>query len=76
MRDRYTYAKNYNNGSGAGGVGILTVVQIVFIILKLIGTIDWPWTTVLVPLWIQLCIAAFVGLLWVLVVAFHAWRKK
>lgn len=60
----------------SGGVGILTVIQVVFIILKCVGTIDWPWTTVLIPLWIQLGIAAFVGLLWLLVIVFHEWRKK
>lgn len=65
-----------NNSSGAGGCGILTVIQIVFIILKLIGTVNWSWGTVLIPLWIQLGVLAFVGLLWLLVIAFHAWRKK
>ena len=69
--------KKYGAESSAGGgVGILTVVQIVFIILKCIGTIDWPWTTVLIPLWVQLGILAFVGLLWMLVIVFHKWRKK
>ena len=77
MRNRYSYMSSHSSSSSAGGgVSILTVVQIVFIILKCIGTIDWPWTTVLIPTWISLCIAAFVGLLWLLVIAFHAWRKK
>lgn len=39
---------NINNG----GVGIGTVVLIVFIILKLCGVINWPWIWVLSPLWI------------------------
>lgn len=60
----------------SGGVGVLTVIQIVLIILKLVGTINWPWTTVLIPFWIQLGIAAFVLLLWLLVVMFHQWRNK
>jgi hypothetical protein len=68
--------KNKNTSGGAGGVGILTVIQIVFIILKCVGTIDWPWTTILIPFWIQLGIAAFVMLLWLLVVVFHSWRNK
>lgn len=66
----------YSTTTTSGGVGILTVIQIVFIILKCVGTIDWPWTTVLIPLWIQLSIAAFVLLLWLLVVIFHQWRNK
>ena len=71
--------KNYNtnkSSSTSGGVGVLTVIQIVFIILKCIGTIDWTWGTVLIPLWIQLGVLAFVGLLWLLVIVFHEWRKK
>lgn len=76
MRKRYTYMNTKSNGSGAGGVSIATVVQIVFIILKCVGVINWPWRTVLIPTWISLCFAAFIGLLWLLVIAFHAWRNK
>ena len=64
-----------NNGS-SGGIGISTVVQIVFIILKLIGTIDWPWGVVLIPLWIDLGILVLACMLWLMVIAFRAWRKK
>lgn len=45
----------------SGGIGILTVVQVVFIILKLLGiapVASWAWTVVLIPLWIDLGIAA------------------
>ncbi len=35
------------------GIGILTVVQIVFIILKLTNLVDWPWWIVFWPLWIS-----------------------
>lgn len=76
MRNRYSYMNSHNNGSAGGGVGILTVIQIVFIILKLIDIINWPWTIVLIPTWIGLSFTAFIGLLWLLVIAFHAWRKK
>lgn len=70
---------NYNkksSGSASGGCGILTVIQIVFIILKCVGVIDWAWSTVLIPLWVQLGVLVFVGLLWLLVITFHTWRKK
>lgn len=39
-------SKNENNG----GVSLLGVVQIVFIILKLVGVIAWSWWLVLLPL--------------------------
>lgn len=42
------------NRTAKGGVGILTVMQIVFITLKLCNLIDWAWPIVLIPLWIQL----------------------
>ena len=41
------------NVSG-GGMGLLGVLQVIFIVLKLIGTISWPWVKVLLPLWINL----------------------
>lgn len=69
--------RNYEaeaNGRASGGLGVLSVIQIVFIILKCIGIIDWTWMTVLIPFWIQLGVLVFVCLLWLLV--FHTWRKK
>ncbi len=37
-----------------GGVGIGAVVLVVFIVLKLVGVIDWSWWWVLSPLWVGL----------------------
>ena len=41
-----------------GGVGFLGVLQIVLIVLKAFGLIDWPWLLVLFPLWIEFAFAA------------------
>lgn len=49
-----------------GGVSTLGVVQIVFIILKLVGVIEWSWWLVLIPLWIMIgfgFLSLIVGLL-------------
>ena len=35
-----------------GGIGFAEVLTIVFIVLKLIGVIEWSWLWVLSPLWI------------------------
>lgn len=45
-----------------GSVSALGVVQIVFIILKLVGVINWSWWAVLIPLWISIggCFLLFV----------------
>ena len=40
------------SSSAGGGIGICTVLFIVFLILKLTGTITWPWIWVCAPLWI------------------------
>lgn len=39
-------------------MGCLDVLLIVFIILKLVGTITWSWWLVLTPLWIMIAIYA------------------
>lgn len=36
----------------SGGIGFAGVLTIVFIVLKLIGIIEWSWLWVLSPLWI------------------------
>ena len=43
----------------SGGIGLPSVLGIVFIILKLTNVIDWRWVWVLAPFWI----GASVGIL-------------
>ena len=40
------------NNTTSGGIGFFGLLQIAFIVLKLIGKIDWSWTWVLAPTWI------------------------
>lgn len=40
--------------NNSGGIGILGVLAIVFIVLKLVGVIHWSWLLVLLPIWISL----------------------
>ena len=40
--------------SSNNGMGVLGTLQIIFIVLKCIGTITWSWWAVLIPLWISL----------------------
>lgn len=46
-----------NSSSSSGGIGFVGLLTIVFIVLKLIGKIDWSWWWVLSPIWI---VASFV----------------
>ena len=41
-----------SKSSSSGGVGAVSLLTIVFIVLKLTGYIAWSWWWVLSPLWI------------------------
>ena len=43
------------------GLGLGSVLLVVFVILKLIGTIDWSWVWVLSPAWISILLAGLAG---------------
>ena len=42
-----------NSGGSSDGIGFVGVLQIIFIVLKLCGVIDWSWGWVLAPMWIS-----------------------
>jgi len=44
-----------SNGGG-GGIGFASLLCIVFIVLKLVGVINWSWLWVLAPFWIHISI--------------------
>jgi hypothetical protein len=48
------------NESKSGGLGIGMILFIVFLVLKLTGTIDWSWWWVTSPLWIPFVAAAVI----------------
>ena len=62
------------------GWSLSTILTIVFVILKLTGTIDWSWVWVLAPLWISaalyLTIIIFVFVIVALAAAIVASAKK
>jgi hypothetical protein len=59
-------ANNSNSsGSGSKGLGFTGALQIVFIVLKLLGKINWSWLWVLSPTWISLILTI------VIVIIFH-----
>ena len=49
-----------NNKTKQGGLGIVSVLTIVFIVLKLLGVIQWSWIWVLSPIWISAVIVVAV----------------
>ena len=41
------------NNTNYGGISFFGLLQITFIVLKLIDKIDWSWWWVLAPMWIS-----------------------
>ena len=39
-----------------GGTGICGLLTVAFIVLKLVGIINWSWFWVLAPIWIEIAI--------------------
>ncbi len=54
--------------SSSGGMGTVTLLWIIFLILKLTQVIDWKWLWVFSPIWISASAAVGLGLLFLLVV--------
>lgn len=46
-----------------GGISFSGVLLIVFVVLKLVGVIDWSWWWVLSPFWIPFSIVIIFGLI-------------
>lgn len=50
-----------NKNNSVTGLGLLEVLQLIFIVLKLVGVINWSWPIVLIPLWVILGVS-FIGI--------------
>jgi hypothetical protein len=59
-----------NSKESTGGLGIVTVVQIIFLILKLTGNIWWSWLWVLSPIWIPIALFFLVFFTMLIVITF------
>lgn len=44
----------------SGGIGFVGVLQVAFIVLKLLHKINWSWIWVLSPLWIWVILYAVI----------------
>lgn len=53
-------SENNKNVTTSGGIGFTGLLTIAFIVLKLIGVINWDWIWVLSPLWITVLITLVV----------------
>ena len=51
----------------SSGVGEFGILQIIFIVLKCIGIIDWSWWAVLIPTWIKIAIIVILAFIAVII---------
>lgn len=49
------------------GLSILSVLQIVFVVLKLTNLVSWSWVTVLMPSWLPIAVVTSIFLLILLI---------
>lgn len=54
MKDKNTKKITYR------GMSLWGVLTTIFVVLKLVGVIDWPWIWVLSPLWIGFLVGCVV----------------
>ncbi len=45
-----------NSSNSSGGIGFAGLLTIVFVVLKLTGTIAWSWVWVLAPMWMSIAL--------------------
>ena len=62
-----------NKTTVSGGIGFTGLLQVAFIVLKLIGVIKWSWLWVLSPIWISVALAV---LIIIALVIFERWISR
>ncbi len=62
--------------TSTGGISFFGLLTIVFITLKLIGTIDWSWWLVLSPIWIPIALVFLILLIQLTITALGSVNDK
>ena len=55
-----------SSSSSSGGIGFCGLLTVAFVVLKLIGIIDWSWWWVFSPLWISVAVGLSLLILFLL----------
>jgi hypothetical protein len=61
-----------NNSNSSNGIGLFTLMFLIFMTLKLMGYITWSWWWVTAPLWGGFALAGVIALI---AVAFFMYKK-
>ena len=56
-------------------MGLCGVLTTIFVVLKLIGVIDWPWIWVLAPFWISF-ILCIIGIIIAIIFVIGIFKKE
>ena len=54
-----------SNNNSSSRLGFFSVLQLIFIVLKLCGIINWSWIWVLSPIWIGTILGAILVILYI-----------
>ena len=72
---RKSYYSSNNNNSSSSGMGLLGVLQVIFIVLKCLNLVSWTWVQVFIPTFISLGLLLIV-ILAIFVIAWGAANDK
>lgn len=78
-RKHYGTSTTVSSTAAGGSTSILTILQVIFIVLKLTGVgsiASWSWTKVLIPTWISLGIFAVVFIVFLIIVIIEAIKNR
>ena len=64
---------NSSSSSSSKGIGFVGLLTIAFIVLKLVGVINWSWLWVLSPIWISIILYVLIV---VVIIGFFKWLSK
>lgn len=76
--DLMTNTNETKKTTSAGGVSIFTVLTLIFVVLKLVGVIEWSWIWVFSPIWIPiaLCFVIIVPIVIIAIILKFIRNKK
>ena len=60
-----------NNNAGSSGLGLSTVLTIIFVVLKLVGVIAWSWWWVFSPILIDIGLNIIVAVVCAIYIVRH-----
>lgn len=59
-----------NSSTSSGGIGVVGLLGVAFVVLKLTGYIDWSWWWVTAPFWLPaVTIFGIAGVCWLVALA-------